>query len=52
MKQISQDYFNEAVHTNMELLDLSLDEAIEETITTFAIEVDFLVVLKRCFLGC
>ncbi|KAA0192333.1 hypothetical protein FBUS_09484 [Fasciolopsis buskii] len=38
MKQISQDYFNEAVHTNMELLDLSLDEAIEETITTFAIE--------------
>ncbi|THD20415.1 Armadillo repeat-containing protein 6 [Fasciola hepatica] len=48
MKQISQEYFNETVQSNMELFDLSLDEAIEETVDTFLIEgVDLSNIVKE-----
>ncbi|KAG5451214.1 Armadillo repeat-containing protein 6 [Clonorchis sinensis] len=38
MKQISQQFFDETVRANLELLDQSMDEAIEETIQSFTIE--------------
>lgn len=38
MKQIAQQFFDETVRANLELLDQSIDEAIEETIQSFTIE--------------
>ncbi|KAF8568364.1 hypothetical protein P879_09256 [Paragonimus westermani] len=37
-KQISQRFFDETVHDNMELLELSVDEAIDETFQSFTME--------------
>lgn len=47
MKQISQQFFDETVISNMELLDLNEDEAIEETVQSFLVEgVDLSNVVK------
>lgn len=39
MKKVSQSYFDETVKSNMELFDLSVDDAIAESVQTFALEV-------------
>ncbi|CAH8591277.1 unnamed protein product [Schistosoma haematobium] len=38
MKKVSQSYFDETVKSNMELFDLSVDDAIAESVQTFALE--------------
>ncbi|XP_018652182.1 ARMC6-like protein [Schistosoma mansoni] len=38
MRKVSQSYFDETVKSNMELFDLSVDEAIAESVQTFELE--------------